>query len=285
MNILTINSQSAKSATEALRGCCGAAAWCQHVAEMLPLDDLASFHRAADVAFDRLTPQEWIEAFSCHPKIGDLDSLRMKFAGNRQWSASEQAGISAADERTIQAIAEGNQVYLERFGYIFIVCASGKSADEMLALLTDRFQNDVATELTIAAAEQRKITHLRIDKLFQTETPMRSPITTHILDTTLGRPASGIHVELFSTNQNERRKVGEGTTDIDGRIGAGLIASDDFKPGTYKMRFATGVYFDSQGTDHFYPELTITFKVSVDQSHYHIPLLLSPYGYTTYRGS
>ncbi len=89
----------------------------------------------------------------------------MKFAGNRQWSHGEQQGISAADEATISALAAGNAAYLERFGYIFIVCASGKSAAEMLELLTARLQDDPRSELTIAAAEQRKITHLRIDKL------------------------------------------------------------------------------------------------------------------------
>ncbi len=114
---------------------------------------------------------------------------------------------------------------------------------------------------------------------------MRSPITTHVLDTATGRPAAGIRVKLFAIINDQTHQLGAGVTDADGRVLAGLIDSDQFKPGTYQIRFAIEEYFDVTSTECFFPEVTITFKVSTGQAHYHVPLLLSPFGYTTYRGS
>ncbi len=114
---------------------------------------------------DKLSDCEWLEAFACHPQIGDMNSLRMKYAGNREWSAGEQAGVNAADEAILQALANGNAEYKEKFGFIFIVCATGKSAAEMLGILESRLPLSYAEEIVNAAREQRKITHLRIDKM------------------------------------------------------------------------------------------------------------------------
>lgn len=120
---------------------------------------------ATDAAFAQMPRESWLEAFACHPKIGDLHSLRMKFTGNKEWSGGEQAGVNDADEATLRRLAEGNAAYEQRFGYLFIVCASGKSAAEMLALLESRLDNDPETELAIASGEQQKITRLRLAKL------------------------------------------------------------------------------------------------------------------------
>ncbi len=153
------------AACESFRGCCGAEHWLELMEKARPFVDAAELHAEADRVFSQLSSEDWLAAFACHPQIGDLNSLRMKFVGNKLWSHGEQQGIGAADEATISALAAGNAAYLKRFGYIFIVCASGKSAAEMLELLMARLENDPQLELTIAAAEQRKITHLRIDKL------------------------------------------------------------------------------------------------------------------------
>lgn len=165
MMIEELDRASEDAVVESLRACCGSESWCRAMASRRPFCDLANLHRIADLAFDSLTRQDWLEAFSFHPKIGDLDSLRMKFAGNREWSSLEQAGILDSDEETIRQLAERNGRYQAKFGYIFIVCASGQTATEMLALLEARLQNTDKEEFIIAAAEQRKITHLRIDKL------------------------------------------------------------------------------------------------------------------------
>ncbi len=160
-----LNTLSAHEAREAMRRCCGARWWSSRMASARPFADGAAIAATADAAFDAMPREGWLEAFESHPKIGDLESLRMKFLGNKEWSGGEQSGVNAADDLTLQGLAEGNLAYEERFGYLFIVCATGKSAAEMLAILQSRLGNDPETEFSTAAGEQRKITHLRLAKL------------------------------------------------------------------------------------------------------------------------
>lgn len=110
-----------------------------------------------------------------------------------------------------------------------------------------------------------------------------STVTTHVLDTGRGRPASGVGVRLERVTGGGIEAVGGGTTDADGRIPD--LGPDSLEAGTYRLVFGTGDYFAGLGQDTLYPEVTITFSVAADGGHYHVPLLLSPYGYTTYRGS
>ncbi len=111
-----------------------------------------------------------------------------------------------------------------------------------------------------------------------------SQITTHVLDTTIGKPGEGIHIELQEQQNNMWQTIAEGTTNADGRI-ADLLEKDEvLAPATYRMVFHTGKYFESNKQKVFYPVVHIHFQ-TVDQSHYHIPLLLNPFGYSTYRGS
>ena len=117
---------------------------------------------------------------------------------------------------------------------------------------------------------------------------MSSPITTHILDTSIGRPAADVAVTLEVKTDSEKdsgwQSVGAGVTDADGRV-ADLLSGDDFKAGTYRIHFAIGAYFQDAGREAFYPEASIVFEVKNAQEHYHVPLLLNPYGFSTYRGS
>ena len=130
-----------------------------------PFGDDATLMSAARDEWFRLTPADWLEAFSHHPKIGGRDALRARFANTRHLSAREQQGVDGADEAVLAQLADLNHVYQQRFGYIFIVCATGKSAGEMLALLRARIPNDPAVEIGIAAEEQARITALRLRAL------------------------------------------------------------------------------------------------------------------------
>jgi len=114
---------------------------------------------------------------------------------------------------------------------------------------------------------------------------MKSPITTHILDTSLGAPAPGVFVELSRVQDGQHVLVGSGTTDTDGRISDGLIRPEEFLAGVYRICFQTSKHFEKQQQETFYPEVSVTFVIKEDQPHYHIPLLISPFGFTTYRGS
>jgi 2-oxo-4-hydroxy-4-carboxy-5-ureidoimidazoline decarboxylase len=130
-----------------------------------PFGNRQALCAAAREVWGALTEKDWLEAFSHHPKIGDTEALQKKFAGTRQWAAGEQAGSARAAPETLEALARGNQDYERRFGFIFIICATGKSADEMLALLETRLKNSPYDELSIAAQEQAKITRVRLKKL------------------------------------------------------------------------------------------------------------------------
>ncbi|MGC6418671.1 MAG: hydroxyisourate hydrolase [Bradymonadia bacterium] len=113
---------------------------------------------------------------------------------------------------------------------------------------------------------------------------MASPITTHILNTASGRPAAGVRVILSRFEQGEWVEVGDGVTDDDGR-NKSLMAAGQLTAGRYRIFFDIGTYFSNTGKDSFYPEAAIVFEVVATDEHYHVPLLLSPFGYSTYRGS
>jgi len=135
-----------------------------------PYRDAAALLAAGEACWQALGREDWLEAFGHHPRIGDREALRARFATTCDWAATEQSAAMAASDAILDALAEGNREYEARFGYIFIVCATGKPADELLALLQARLGNDTEVELRIAAAEQAKITRLRLEKLL-TEVP------------------------------------------------------------------------------------------------------------------
>ncbi len=153
-------------AREALTRCCGSSRWVAGMLSRRPFGDDASLERAADEVWATATPDDVREALSHHPEIGaDLDELRRRFASTATWSSGEQSGVSAASDETLHALRDGNRRYRERYGHTFVVCATGKSADEMLALLRERERNAPEHELSVAAAEQGKITKIRLRKL------------------------------------------------------------------------------------------------------------------------
>ena len=131
-----------------------------------PFADAGSVAVAGDVIWSALEPADWLEAFAAHPKIG---AARAGEPGRTGWSDQEQAGVAGAAEETRRRLADANRDYEARFGYIFIVCATGKTADEMLSLLGARLRHDADAELRVAAEEQRTITRLRLNKLIEQE--------------------------------------------------------------------------------------------------------------------
>ena len=160
-----LNRLTDAEAIAAFERCCGSSRWTRAMLAARPFTDAAMLLAAAEGAFAPLERADWLEAFSHHPMIGDVTVLRAKFASTAAWAGAEQGGTATAAEATLQALADGNRSYAERFGYIFIVCATGRSAGEMLALLRSRIGNAPEQELAIAANEQRKITRLRLEKL------------------------------------------------------------------------------------------------------------------------
>jgi 2-oxo-4-hydroxy-4-carboxy-5-ureidoimidazoline decarboxylase len=142
--------------------CCGSRRWIERMLARRPFGMLEALCAAAREEWFALTPADWREAFSHHPQIGDVESLRQRFAATHHLSENEQAGVRHAPDEVLKAFAEGNLAYEMRFGYIFIVCATGRTAREMLALLRARLENDPAQEILIAAEVQARITELRL---------------------------------------------------------------------------------------------------------------------------
>ena len=145
--------------------CCGSTAWACGMSARRPFGGASDLLRAAEEAWGALDDEDWLEAFSRHPKIGEGKAATAQTEAERAWSAREQSGVRAADEATRRELEELNRAYAEKFGHIFIICATGKSSDEMLAALRARLENDAAAEIANAAAEQRRITTLRLEKL------------------------------------------------------------------------------------------------------------------------
>lgn len=161
-----LNGLEETAARVALTRCCGATAWVDGMLALRPFADDEGLLRAADRVWSSATPADIREALTHHPEIGaDVEALRAKFQSTAGWSEGEQAGVGAADEATLLALRDGNVEYKAKFGHIFVVCATGKSAAQMLALLQARMPNEPQPELANAAAEQGKITKLRLAKL------------------------------------------------------------------------------------------------------------------------
>ena len=157
MGLNELNALDDAAAVRELLRCCGSTQWAYRMAAARPFADEAAMLDRADAIWWSLDPRDWLEAFSAHPKIGGPATTR--------WSAQEQSGMASAAAAVSDRLASGNRDYEARFGYIFIICATGKSAGEMVEALEQRLGNAPDRELRIAAEEQRKITRLRVAKL------------------------------------------------------------------------------------------------------------------------
>jgi OHCU decarboxylase len=160
-----LNSLTDDEATKELLQCCGSKRWASATATGRPYDTLEILLATADDIWWSLNPNDWLEAFRSHPKIGEKKAADKVSAQAQQWSGQEQSGVGDASNKTIDSLATLNHEYEQKFGFIFIICATGKTTDEMLAALRERLTHDPAAELPIAAAEQSKITALRLKKL------------------------------------------------------------------------------------------------------------------------
>ena len=161
-----LNRLSMDEARAALLACCGSTRWASEVAALRPFWDVGQLLNIGGRVWRELPREDWLEAFRAHPKIGEQRAQQDTGAEARAWSEGEQSGARDASEETRAALAEANREYEERFGFIFIVCATGRSADQMLALLRGRLENDPEAELRVAAGEQWRITELRLRKFF-----------------------------------------------------------------------------------------------------------------------
>jgi 2-oxo-4-hydroxy-4-carboxy-5-ureidoimidazoline decarboxylase len=144
--------------------CCGSNSWAYRLADRRPIASESSLLRASDEIWRSLPASDWLEAFQSHPRIGESTPKAPVAAQSASWSLQEQSNVGSADDATKTELAAANRAYEEKFGHIFIVCATGKSAAEILAILRRRMQNEGNAELHEAAEQQRQITQLRLKK-------------------------------------------------------------------------------------------------------------------------
>lgn len=157
------NQAEAARALETMLACCGARRWAAAMVEARPIGSPEELRATADRVWSRMSEADWMEAFACHPRIGERKAAGAP-AQSTAWSRQEQASIGAAQAQVLAELAEGNAQYEQRYGFTYIVCATGKSASEMLAILKRRLGSSRAAELREAAEQQRQILHIRLGK-------------------------------------------------------------------------------------------------------------------------
>ncbi len=269
------NKAGEATAMKAMLACCAARRWAQAMVAGRPYSGPVALGVAADQVWSTMEEPDWLEAFAAHPRIGERTPTPASTAA--RWSKQEQSSTADAGDEVLTRLTAGNAAYEKRYGFTYIVCATGKSAREMLAILEQRLKNDRETELREAAGQQREITRIRLRKWLMG----MSAITTHVLDSVLGKPAPGIGVRLEMFDEDSWLLLSESATDADGRC---RNLAREASAGLYRLTFSTSEYFSQQGRSSIYPEISITFRCS-GEADYHLPLLLSDNSYTTYRGS
>ena len=155
------------SAARMLTDCCGSSRWVTEMIAGRPFGSREAVFSAADRIWNALSASDWVEAFEHHPRIGERKSAIPQGERGAAWSSGEQAALASARESVLEALAAANERYERRFGYIYIVCATGKTPEEMLECARKRLRNSSATEIRVAAEEQRKITRIRLEKLLE----------------------------------------------------------------------------------------------------------------------
>lgn len=169
-DIARLNAMPADELATQLRACCGSTAWVERMIARRPWPSAEALLAACDDVCRTLGREDWLEAFAHHPRLGESRAAVEQDARARGWSAREQSGMSDAASEVRAALAAANAAYEARFGFICIICATGRDSEELLAITRARLGNDPKIELRIAAEEQRKITRLRLQRLFH-DTP------------------------------------------------------------------------------------------------------------------
>jgi 2-oxo-4-hydroxy-4-carboxy-5-ureidoimidazoline decarboxylase len=233
-------------------------------------------------AVRRTAPTRQLAFIGGHPELGS----RVKRADLTDHSQSEQGGLGldrlSAEE--FERFSQLNTAYREKFGFPFIICVRRHTRDSILRQFERRLAHDRETEREAALQEIGLITRLRLVALVDGPgVPVTTGrLSTHVLDADKGRPASGVRIALHEIGGSARALLKEAVTNADGRTGAPLIAGEPLRIGTYELTFHMGDYFCGAG---FLDIVPIRFSIAEPEGHTHVPLLVTPWSYTTYRGS
>jgi 2-oxo-4-hydroxy-4-carboxy-5-ureidoimidazoline decarboxylase len=263
----------------------------EHAAAARPFAGVTQLFDAMKSAVDRAAPQLRLALIKAHP---DLANKTQRAAGLTEESNAEQnsVGLDRLSDAEYEAFERVNNAYGARFGFPYIVCVRRHTKDSILRDFERRLPNDVATETQRSIEEICRIAALRLDQLVASEDRLKvqGRLSTHVLDTHSGRPAAGIAVELVELSDlGLSRVVTRAITNSDGRTDAPLIGGRPVPIGRYELTFKVGAYFAERGVamsdPPFLDQIPLRFSVSDPEGHLHVPLLVTPWSYGTYRGS
>jgi 2-oxo-4-hydroxy-4-carboxy-5-ureidoimidazoline decarboxylase len=283
LTLTGLNELPASSFVAALGEVFEHAAWVPEAAATgRPYPTVTALHDAMMRAV-RQAPADWQASFiGGHPELGS----RFKRADLTRESQSEQGGLGldrlGAEE--FDRFTRLNAAYREKFGFPFIVCVRRHTLDSILRQFVRRLEHDAEAERGAALDEIGLVTRLRLVALVDGPgVPVTTGrLSTHVLDTVSGRPAPRVRIALHEIGDSARSLIKETVTNADGRTDAPLIAGEPLRIGTYELMFHVGAYFGAAG---FLDTVPIRFSIAEPEGHYHVPLLVTPWSYTTYRGS
>jgi 2-oxo-4-hydroxy-4-carboxy-5-ureidoimidazoline decarboxylase len=263
----------------------------EEAAAARPFGGLSALFAAMKSAVERAPAELRLALIKAHP---DLANKTQRAAGLTAESNAEQnsIGLDRLSDAEYEAFERVNNAYRSKFGFPYIVCVRRQTKDSILRDFERRLPNDAATEMKASVEEICRIAALRLDQLVTADDrlPVTGRLSTHVLDTHSGKPAAGIAVELVELAAlGESRVVTRTVTNSDGRTDAPLIGGRPVPIGRYELRFFVGRYFAARGVPMsdppFLDEIPLRFSVSEPEGHLHVPLLVTPWSYATYRGS
>ena len=279
-----LNAASAADFTAALGAVFEDAPWvAEAAAAARPFATVAALHEAMLAAVCAAPPGRVLSFLRGHPELGGVAAAAGVISAA---SVAEQSalGLQRPGDDSFAAL---NRAYSDRFGFPFILCVRRHTRASVLAEFKRRLDNDPAAERDAALREIGFLTRLRLtDQVAGPGMPaVHGTLTTHVLDTAAGRPAAGIPMELLEVGEDA--PLASSVTDADGRTPSPLLSGTPLRIGVYELRFRVGAYFAGQaaGRPPFLDAIPIRFGISEPEAHYHIPLLVSPGAYSTYRGS
>jgi 2-oxo-4-hydroxy-4-carboxy-5-ureidoimidazoline decarboxylase len=246
-----------------------------------PFPTVAALHDAMVAAVRSQPVERQLSFIGGHPELGS----RVSQADLTGASQSEQGslGLNRLSAEEFKTFSRLNRAYREKFRFPFIICVRRHTRDSILAQFEQRLRNDMAAEQARALTEIGLITRLRLNALV--DGPGRPAtdgrLSTHVLDTVSGRPAAGIRLTLHEIGKSARGLITEAVTNADGRTDKPLISGEPLRIGSYELTFKVGSYFRGG----LFDDIPIRFGIAEPEGHYHVPLLVSPWSYTTYRGN
>lgn len=263
----------------------------EQAATARPFSGVKALLSAMKDAVDRAPAEQLITLIKAHP---DLANKTQRAAGLTVESTAEQnsLGLDRLSDAEYEAFERVNNAYRAKFGFPYIICVRRHTKDSVLRDFERRLPNDVATETETSIGEICRIAALRLDQLVLSDDKLavHGRLSTHVLDTHSGKPAAGIALVLTElSNLGEARVIARAVTNSDGRTDQPLIGGRPVPIGRYELTFSVGEYFAGRGVPMsdppFLDQIPLRFAVSDPEGHLHVPLLVTPWSYGTYRGS